>query len=165
MVTGQYVRMKTTNRCRCSQCNTEFVPDPRIGERQVTCGAPECQRARHAEQCRAWHADNKESTSEHYQDVVRPFRAAQPDYQRRWRWGCRLREIREEMMTLGGAVLGELRSLVRRAERLVQGALGSVQSGVLAGEKLGRAVLTVRTVIDCIEQLQSSTAELRELGL
>jgi hypothetical protein len=125
----------------------------------------ECQRARHAEQCRAWHADNKESAAHHYQDVVLPFRAAQPDYQRRWRWGCRLREIREEMSLLGGAVLDRLRGLVRQAERLAHDAGGIVQSGVLAGEKLSRAVQAVRSITHCLEQLESSTAELRELGL
>jgi hypothetical protein len=69
------------------------------------------------------------------------------------------------MTLLGGAVLGRLRGLVREAEQLAQDAVGIVQSGVLAGERLGRAVLAVRSVTNCLEQLESSTAELRELGL
>jgi hypothetical protein len=101
----------------------------------------------------------------HYQDVVVPFRCAQPDYQRRWRWGCRLREIREEMTLLGGAVLERLRGLGRQAEQLVRDAVGIVQSGVLAGEKLVRAVRAVHSITNCLAQLESSTAELRELGL
>jgi hypothetical protein len=131
----------------------------------VTCGAPECQKARHAQQCRAWHASNKDSAAHHYQDVVVPFRSGQPDYQRRWRWGCCLREIREQMTPLGGAAIDKLRSLVRRAEQLVHDAVGIVQSGVLAGENLARAVRAVRSVIVCVEQLESSAAALRELGL
>ena len=155
---------KTTVR-RCVQCNAEFVADPRLGARQVTCGAEGCQRARHAELCRAWHQANAEADSSHYEDVVEPFRREQPDYQRRWRWGQRLREIREQTGMLGGAVLVSLRALLGRAEALAQRALGIVQSGVLAGERLGRAVRAVRSTIAALEQLESSTAELRALGL
>ena len=162
---GHHVRMTTTTACRCVQCSGEFVPDPRVGDRQVTCGAPECQQARHAEQCREWHANNKETTANHYQDVVLPFRRAQPDYQRRWRWGQRLREIRAQTTLLGGAVLASLRSLVWQAEQLVQQAVGVVQTGVLAGEKLRRTVTAVRSTITTLEQLEVCTAELRELGL
>lgn len=147
------------------QCSSEFVPDPRVRSRQVTCGAPECQRARHAEQCRAWHAKNKEIASGHYQDVVVPFRREQPDYQRRWRWGQRLREIREKTTVMGGALLGRLRGLVSQAERLLERAVGSAQTGVLAGEKLGRAVAAVRSAMTALEQLEASTAALHELGL
>src|SRR5690606_5866543 len=97
--------MKTTNPCRGSECSAEFIPDPRVGDRQVTCGAPGCQRARHAKRCREWHAANKEAAASHYEDVVVRFREQQPDYQRRWRWGRRLREIREKTALLGGALL------------------------------------------------------------
>jgi hypothetical protein len=162
MVAGHHVRMKSTNPCRCVECSAEFVPDPRVAGRQVTCGTAECQRARHAKQCRKWHATNKEATASHYEDVVVPFRQKQPDYQRRWRWGRRLCEIREKTTLLGGAVLASLRSLVLRAPQL---ALGFVQTGVLAGEKLQRAVKAVRTTITALEQLEASTTELRELGL
>lgn len=157
--------MNSTNPDRCRECNAEFVPDPRVGARQVTCGAAECQRARHAAQCRDWHATNQETTGNHYQDVVVPFRAGQPDYQRRWRWGWRLREIREQTTLLGGALLASLRSLLRQAEALVARSADLVQSGVLAGEKLERAVAAVRSTIAAFEQLKAGTAELRELSL
>lgn len=157
--------MKSQTPYRCVECSSEFVPDPRVGERQVTCGAAECQRARHAQRCREWHTHNKETAAKHYQDVVVPFRREQPDYQRRWRWGQRLREIREETARLGGALLAALRGLARRAEQLLQRAVGLVQTGVLAGEKLRRAVGAVRKTIAALEQLEASTAELRELGL
>lgn len=152
-------------RCRCVKCNREIVPHPSVGSRQVTCGAAECQRARHADQCREWHAANKETTTTHYQDVVVPFREKQPEYQRRWRWGRRLREIREKTTLLGGALLAGLHSLVQQAETLVQQAAGVAQTGVLAGEKLQRAVVAVRSAIAALEQLEASTAELQELGL
>jgi len=165
MMAGQHARMKTTTPCRCIECSAEFVPDPRVRARQVTCGSPECQRARHAKQCQAWHANNKEITSAHYQDVVVPFRREQPDYQRRWRWGQRLREIREETTVIGGALLGKLRGLVSHAEQLIGRAVDWVQTGVLAGEKLARAVAAVRATVTALEQLEASAAELRALAL
>ncbi len=155
---------RTTNR-RCAECNAEYVPDPRVGDRQVTCGAKGCQRARHAKQCRTWHESNRDCQKGHYQDVVLPFRKQQPDYQSRWRWGRKLREIREQIGQIGGGLLGALRSLVVRAETLVARATGVVQSGVLAGDLLVRAVSAVQKTISGLQQLASSTAELEALGL
>jgi len=157
--------MNPANPYRCVECNAEFVADPRVGARQVTCGAAECQRARHAKQCLEWHANNKEATATHYQDVVVPFRREQPDYQRRWRWGRRLCEIREETTLLGGALLAGLRGLMQQAQGLLHQAADIVQTGVLAGEKLQCAVAAVRATITALEQLEASTSELRELGL
>ena len=165
MLAGHHVRMNQTSPCRCTECNAEFIPDPRVGERQVTCGAAECQQARHAKQCRDWRAGNRDATASHYEDVVVPFRDRQPDYQRRWRWGRRLREIRENTTLLGGALLAALRGLVQQAEKLVVRAVGVVQTGVLAGEKLSRAVAAVRSTMTALEQLEASAAELRDLGL
>jgi hypothetical protein len=165
MLAGHHARMNQTTPCRCSECSAEFIPDPRVGERQVTCGAGECQRARHAKQCREWHAANEEATASHYEDVVMPFRVHQPDYQRRWRWGQRLREIREKTTLLGGTLLTALRGLAQQAERLTVQAAGIAQTGVLAGEKLVRAVAVVRSILAAFEQLEASVAELRQLGL
>lgn len=44
--------MATSKRCR--ECRQTFTPDPRVGARQHTCPAPECQRARHIKDCRDW---------------------------------------------------------------------------------------------------------------
>lgn len=157
--------MKNHNPYRCVECSAEFTPDPRVGARQVTCGAAACQRERHKDRCRIWHARNRESGSNHYRDVVRPFREEQADYQRRWRLWNRLGEIRDEIGLLGTAVLARLRDLVTRAQRLAERAVGRAQSGVLAGEKLGDAVQAVMATIAALEQLETSTARLRELEL
>ncbi len=162
---GHHARMNSTTPCRCSECSAEFVPDPRVGDRQVTCGAPECQRARHAKRCRQWHRANKETTASHYGDVVVRFRRRQPDYQRRWRWCRRLREIREKTALLGGAMLAGLRGLVRQAQDLARRVAGVVQTGVLAGEKLDRAMAVVSLAIAAFEQLEAHAAQLRRLGL
>ena len=94
-----------------------------------------------------------------------PFRRRQPDYQRRWRWGGKLREIRAQIGQLGVAVLSPLRSLMTRAQQLASRAMDSVQTGVLAGESLERAVQVVRNMVAALEQLESSHRELQALGL
>jgi len=152
--------MTKTTRRRCVKCNAEFVPDPRVGSRQVTCGAKGCQRARHADRCRVWHEANGEAKAGHYGDVVVPFRRKQPDYQGRWRWGRKLREIREQTGQFGGSLLRALRSLVIGGERLAVRGAGSVQTGVLAGDLLARAVTAVQAMMSALEQLSVSTAEL-----
>ncbi len=157
--------MKSFTPCRCVECSGEFVPDPRVGDRQVTCGASKCQRARHADRCREWRASNAEATASHYQDVVVPFRQEQPDYQSRWRWVRRLREIREQTGLLSAGLLTSLQALVPQAEQLARRAMGIVQTGVLAGKMLERAVKAVRSTITALQQIQASTTELRELGL
>lgn len=69
------------------------------------------------------------------------------------------------MGQLGGRVLAPLRSLISRAQGLARRAASVVQTGVLAGESLNRAVQAVRTMIAALEQLEASTAELGALGL
>ncbi|MBK7578564.1 MAG: hypothetical protein IPI67_00015 [Myxococcales bacterium] len=146
--------MNSTTACRCVQCSGEFVPDPRVRERQVTCGAPECQRGRHAKQCREWRANNKEMTAENYQDVVVPFRREQGLPAAMALGPTRARC--EKTTVMGGALLGRLRGLVSQAEQLLDRAVGSAQTGVLAGEKLRRAVAAVRSTITAFAVLEAS---------
>ncbi len=150
---------------RCSECTRPFTPDPRVGNRQVTCGAAPCQRQRHRDRCRAWRAANTETTSSHYEDVVVPFRARQPDYQRRWRLACCLREIREKMRSLGGALWARLRGLLERAEALSASATKAAQTGVLAAGWLHEASAAVRGALAAIEQLEASVASLGSMSL
>ena len=67
--------MPRVRRRRCACCKTLFRPDPRLGPRQRTCGAPACQRERHAASCRRWRRRNRAVTRTHYQDYVQPARA------------------------------------------------------------------------------------------
>ncbi|RPJ64572.1 MAG: hypothetical protein EHM24_22610 [Acidobacteria bacterium] len=61
---------------RCPFCQTLFLPHPRLGVRQQACAAPACQRQRHAANCRDWRRRNVAITQTHYEDYVRPTRAA-----------------------------------------------------------------------------------------
>lgn len=154
--------MKTANR-RCSQCMRPFVPEPRVRDRQVTCGAASCQRARHAYACREWRVRNPEVVSSHYGDTVKAFREQQPDYQRRWRLGQRLREIREKTSSLGGGLLTSLRALLGRTDALAASPARPAQTGVLAADLLDVARAALRDAVAAIEQLEASVAALRAM--
>jgi hypothetical protein len=53
------MRPTNSNRKRpCRICGKWFKPDPRLGERQKTCGNKECQRKWHAKKCREWNKKN-----------------------------------------------------------------------------------------------------------
>ena len=67
--------MPRVRRRRCTYCRSLFGPDPRVSPRQRTCGAPACQRERHAASCRRWWRRNRAVTRKHYQDYVQPSRA------------------------------------------------------------------------------------------
>ncbi len=67
--------MPRVRRRRCTHCKRLFRPDPRVGPRQWTCGAPACQRQRHATSCRRWRRRNRAVTRTHYPDYVQPARA------------------------------------------------------------------------------------------
>jgi hypothetical protein len=41
---------------QCAVCRKHFVPHPRVGERQLTCGGAECRREQHRRTCARWRA-------------------------------------------------------------------------------------------------------------
>lgn len=60
-----------SHRCRskkrpCRICRKWFTPDRRLGERQKTCGEPECQRRWHARKCSEWNRKNRTYFQEIY---------------------------------------------------------------------------------------------------
>lgn len=42
----------------CRVCGKWYAPNPRLGDRQQTCGGRECQRKWHARQCAEWNRNN-----------------------------------------------------------------------------------------------------------
>ncbi len=50
----------------CRICRKWFVPNPRLGKRQVTCGAAECQKQRHKRKCVEWNRKNRVYFRENY---------------------------------------------------------------------------------------------------
>lgn len=43
----------------CRICGRWFIPNPRLGERQKTCGAAECQKQQHKRKCADWNRNNR----------------------------------------------------------------------------------------------------------
>lgn len=50
----------------CRICGKWFVPNPRLGDRQKTCGDPECKRQWHAKKCAEWNRKHRSLFQESY---------------------------------------------------------------------------------------------------
>jgi len=50
----------------CRICQKWFMPHPRVGDRQKTCGDPECMRKWHAGKCGEWNRRNRNYVQENY---------------------------------------------------------------------------------------------------
>jgi len=50
----------------CRVCGKWYPPNPRLGDRQQTCGAVECQRKWHARKCAEWNRKNRAYFKEIY---------------------------------------------------------------------------------------------------
>ncbi len=50
----------------CRICGKWFVPNPRLGERQMTCGATVCQKQWHRRKCAEWNRKNRAYSQEIY---------------------------------------------------------------------------------------------------
>lgn len=50
----------------CRICRKWFIPNPRLGERQMTCGAAECQKQWHKRKCAEWNRNNRAYSRENY---------------------------------------------------------------------------------------------------
>ena len=50
----------------CRICRKWFMPNPRVGDRQKTCGDHECMRKWHAKKCAEWNRKNSKCAQENY---------------------------------------------------------------------------------------------------
>ncbi|NOR22935.1 MAG: hypothetical protein GQ542_00830 [Desulforhopalus sp.] len=50
----------------CRICQKWFMPHPRVGDRQKTCGDHECMRKWHARKCAEWNRKNRNCAQEKY---------------------------------------------------------------------------------------------------
>ena len=50
----------------CRICQKWFIPHPRVGDRQKTCGDRECMRKWHAGKCAEWNRKNRTYVQENY---------------------------------------------------------------------------------------------------
>lgn len=50
----------------CRICRKWFLPNPRLKQRQMTCGKAECKRHWHKKQCARWNRDNRDYFRSNY---------------------------------------------------------------------------------------------------
>ncbi len=93
-------------------------------------------------------------------DAVVPFRGEQPSYQRRWRLGRRLAEIREQSKQSVAAIGLQLQAALERATSLWLEATETAQSGVITSKSLPAAMLAITTVMAALEQLARCSSAL-----
>ena len=89
-------------RKRCRYCKRLFSPDPRVGERQKTCGDPVCQKAHKAENNTRWRGKNPEYSRndyprvkewlDHHPGYLKEYRQTHPDYVKKNREAQRVRD-------------------------------------------------------------------------
>ncbi|MFH1293818.1 MAG: hypothetical protein ABIJ44_06770, partial [Pseudomonadota bacterium] len=54
---------------KCPYCKTQFVPHPKVGDRQITCGKPACKAALKSDNNRRWRQRNPDHYREDYPRV------------------------------------------------------------------------------------------------
>ena len=52
------MRKRWARKRPCRICRRWFMPNPRLKDRQMTCGKPECKREWHRRKCREWNRKN-----------------------------------------------------------------------------------------------------------
>lgn len=50
----------------CRICRKWFMPNPRVGDRQKTCGNPDCKQKWHKKKCAEWNSQNSKCAQESY---------------------------------------------------------------------------------------------------
>jgi hypothetical protein len=69
---------------RCRFCHNSFIPDPRVEDRQKSCGRPDCQKALKAEYLVHWRRKNPKYFQEDY-DRLKNWLAENPGYLKTYR--------------------------------------------------------------------------------
>jgi hypothetical protein len=72
------------NQKRCAFCGKFFRPEKQVGNRQISCLRPECQKKRKKRQEARWREANPGYFKGRY-DYIKEWRKANPGYQKRWR--------------------------------------------------------------------------------
>jgi hypothetical protein len=92
---------------RCPYCHKFFSPNPKVRQRQRTCGRPSCQQALKGERNARWREENPDCCRGDYSRVkvwldghpgyLRRYRQSHPTYVEKNRQGQRLRDRREKV--------------------------------------------------------------------
>jgi len=99
----------------CSECRRWYQPDSRVGDRQRTCGSPECKKARRRRTNHGWRAEHRDyDRSRRWQAKLDAAKAGE-----RVTWPSEPRPLREvpwdlaqaEMGTKATVIIGEISRL------------------------------------------------------
>lgn len=92
---------------RCRYCKRLFIPDPRVGDRQKTCGDPLCQKAHKVENNALWRSRNPDHFRKDYPRVkewldqhpgyLKQYRETHPEYVKKNREAQRVRDRRKKL--------------------------------------------------------------------
>ena len=87
---------------RCRYCKRLFIPDPRVGDRQKTCGDPLCQKTHKVENNTNWRVRNPDYFRNDYPRVkqwldqhpgyLKQYRESHPEYVKKNRESQRVRD-------------------------------------------------------------------------
>ena len=94
-------------RKRCCYCKSLFIPDPRVSERQQTCGDPLCQNAHKTESNARWRKRNPDYSRNDYPRLkewfdqhpgyLKEYRQTHPGYVKKNREAQRVRDRRKKL--------------------------------------------------------------------
>jgi len=92
---------------KCPYCKTQFVPHPKVGKRQITCGKPACKAALKSDNNRRWRQRNPDHYREDYPRVkdwleqkpgyLKEYRESHPEYVKKNREAQRVRDRRKKL--------------------------------------------------------------------
>lgn len=94
-------------RKRCRYCKKLFLPDPRVGDRQVTCDDPQCKKAHKAKNNARWRRKNPDYFRKDYPRVkqwldqhpgyLQQYRQTHSEYVKKNREAQRVRDRRKKL--------------------------------------------------------------------
>jgi hypothetical protein len=92
---------------KCPYCKAQFTPNPRVGERQITCGKPACKTALKSDNNRKWRQRNPDNYRNDYSRLkdwleqtpgyLKGYRESHPEYVEKNRNAQRVRDRRKKL--------------------------------------------------------------------
>ena len=92
---------------KCLYCKTQFIPHPKVGKRQKTCGKPACKKALKSDNNRKWRQRNPDYYSKGYSRLkdwleenpgyLKRYRGSHPEYVKKNREAQRVRDRRKKL--------------------------------------------------------------------
>lgn len=73
--------MRIRRKARCPHCHKHFIPNPRLGMRQKTCGCKECKRLQNLAAQRRCEEENRDD----YYQTRKDWHSNRPNYWKDWR--------------------------------------------------------------------------------